>query len=39
VRLLQRPRASWSLTEEGRLFYERCTGPLLELEGAQAAVR
>src|SRR5262245_20820330 len=39
VRLLQRSTRKLSLTEEGRLFYERCTGPLRELEGAQAAVR
>jgi DNA-binding transcriptional LysR family regulator len=39
VRLLQRSTRKLSLTEEGRLFYERCTGPLLELEGAQAAVK
>jgi DNA-binding transcriptional LysR family regulator len=39
VRLLQRSTRKLSLTEEGRLFYERCTGPLLELEGAQTAVK
>jgi DNA-binding transcriptional LysR family regulator len=39
VRLLQRSTRKLNLTEEGRLFYERCTGPLLELEGAQAAVK
>src|SRR5262245_1685744 len=38
VRLLQRSTRKLSLTEEGRLFYERCTGPLRELESAQAAV-
>jgi DNA-binding transcriptional LysR family regulator len=39
VRLLQRSTRKLGLTEEGRLFYERCTGPLRELEGAQAAVK
>ena len=39
VRLLQRSTRKLSLTEEGRLFYARCTGPLLELENAQSAVR
>ena len=39
VRLLQRSTRKLSLTDEGRLFYERCTGPLQELEGAQSAVR
>src|SRR5438477_9310448 len=39
VRLLQRSTRKLSLTEEGRLFYERCTGPLRELESAQAAVK
>jgi DNA-binding transcriptional LysR family regulator len=39
VRLLQRSTRKLSLTEEGRLFYERCIGPLRELEGAQAAVK
>ena len=33
VRLLQRSTRKLSLTEEGRLFYERCAGPLRELEG------
>src|SRR5258708_14479981 len=39
VRLLHRSTRKLSLTPEGRLFYERCTGPLQELEGAQTAVR
>src|SRR5205823_8966888 len=39
VRLLQRSTRKLSLTQEGRAFYERCTGPLSELESAQAAVR
>ena len=39
VRLLQRSTRKLGLTEEGRLFYERCIGPLRELEGAQAAVK
>lgn len=39
VRLLQRSTRKLSLTDEGRLFYERCIGPLRELEGAQAAVK
>jgi LysR family transcriptional regulator, transcriptional activator for dmlA len=39
VRLLQRSTRKLSLTQEGRLFYERCTGPLQELESAQTAVR
>src|SRR5262245_2558528 len=39
VRLLQRSTRKLSLTAEGRLFYERCTGPLRELESAQAAVK
>jgi DNA-binding transcriptional LysR family regulator len=39
VRLLQRSTRKLSLTDEGRLFYERCTGPLQELEGAQSAVK
>ena len=39
VRLLQRSTRKLSLTQEGRLFYERCTGPLQELESAQSAVR
>lgn len=39
VRLLQRSTRKLRLTEEGRLFYERCTGPLQDLESAQSAVR
>ena len=39
VRLLQRSTRKLGLTQEGRLFYERCTGPLQELERAQSAVR
>jgi DNA-binding transcriptional LysR family regulator len=39
VRLLQRSTRKLKLTDEGRLFYERCTGPLQELENAQSAVR
>src|SRR5262245_32736586 len=39
VRLLQRSTRKLGLTEEGRLFYERCIGPLRELEGLQAAVK
>ena len=39
VRLLQRSTRKLSLTEEGRLFYERCSGPLHELEVAQSAVK
>ena len=39
VRLLQRSTRKLSLTEEGRLFYARCNGPLQELENAQSAVR
>jgi DNA-binding transcriptional LysR family regulator len=39
VRLLQRSTRKLSLTQEGRLFYERCTGPLKELESAQSAVK
>jgi DNA-binding transcriptional LysR family regulator len=38
VRLLQRSTRKLSLTEEGRLFYERCSAPLRELEGAQVAI-
>lgn len=38
VRLLQRSTRKLSLTEEGRLYYERCTGPLRELEIAQSAI-
>src|ERR1051325_3528403 len=39
VRLLQRSTRKLSLTEEGRLFHERCSGPLKELESAQSAAR
>src|SRR5262249_2830378 len=39
VPLLQRSTRKLSLTQEGRLFYERCTLPLQELESAQAAVK
>jgi DNA-binding transcriptional LysR family regulator len=38
VRLLQRSTRKLSLTEEGRLYYERCTGPLRDLENAQSAI-
>ncbi len=38
VRLLQRSTRKLSLTEEGRAYYERCTGPLRELENAHAAI-
>jgi DNA-binding transcriptional LysR family regulator len=38
VRLLQRSTRKLSLTEEGRVFYERCQGPLRDLESAQLAV-
>lgn len=38
VRLLQRSTRKLSLTEEGRLFFERCTGPLRDLQSAQSAV-
>src|SRR5215813_2199301 len=38
VRLLQRSTRKLALTEEGRLYYERCTGPLRELESAQSAI-
>ena len=37
VRLLQRSTRKLSLTQEGRAYYERCSGPLRELEKAQAA--
>jgi LysR family transcriptional regulator, transcriptional activator for dmlA len=37
VRLLARSTRKLALTEEGRLFYARCLGPLRELEGARAA--
>lgn len=35
VRLLQRSTRKLSLTEEGRLYYERCIGPLRDLELAE----
>jgi DNA-binding transcriptional LysR family regulator len=38
VRLLQRSTRKLSLTQEGRAYYERCTGPLRELENAQSAI-
>jgi DNA-binding transcriptional LysR family regulator len=38
VRLLQRSTRKLSLTQEGQAYYERCTGPLRELENAQSAV-
>jgi len=38
VRLLQRSTRKLSLTEEGRAYYERCIGPLRELESAESAV-
>src|SRR5436190_1195275 len=38
VRLLQRSTRKLTLTAEGRLFFERCSGPLHELESAQSAV-
>jgi DNA-binding transcriptional LysR family regulator len=39
VRLLQRSTRKLSLTQEGRAYYERCTGPLRELENAESAIR
>jgi DNA-binding transcriptional LysR family regulator len=39
VRLLQRSTRKLSLTEEGRLFHERCSGPLQALEHAHAAAK
>src|SRR2546430_15741812 len=39
VRLLARSTRKLRLTDEGRLFYERCTGPLQELESAHSAVK
>jgi len=39
VRLLQRSTRKLTLTEEGHLFYDRCAGPLRELEGARSAAR
>ena len=38
VRLLQRSTRKLSLTQEGRAYYERCTGPLRELENAESAI-
>ena len=38
VRLLQRSTRKLALTAEGRLYYERCTGPLRDLENAQSAI-
>ena len=38
VRLLQRSTRKLALTEEGRLYYERCTGPLRDLENAQSVI-
>lgn len=38
VRLLQRSTRKLSLTQEGRAYYDRCIGPLRELENAQSAV-
>ena len=38
VRLLQRSTRKLALTEEGRLYYERCSGPLSDLENAQSAI-
>ena len=38
VRLLHRSTRKLSLTEEGRACYERCIGPLRELEAAQSAI-
>lgn len=39
ARLLQRSTRRLGLTEEGRVFYERCARPLQELEAARSAVR
>jgi DNA-binding transcriptional LysR family regulator len=39
VRLLQRSTRKLSLTEDGRVFHERCIGPLQALEDAHAAVK
>src|SRR5204863_10045344 len=39
ARLLHRSTRKLRLTDEGRLFYERCMGPLKDLESAQSAVR
>jgi DNA-binding transcriptional LysR family regulator len=38
VRLLRRSTRKLSMTEEGRLYYERCVGPLRELESAESAI-
>jgi DNA-binding transcriptional LysR family regulator len=38
VRLLQRSTRKLSLTQEGRAYYERCSGPLRELELAQSVI-
>ena len=38
VRLLQRSTRKLALTEEGRLYYARCTGPLRELELAASVI-
>jgi DNA-binding transcriptional LysR family regulator len=38
VRLLQRTTRKLSLTQEGRQYYERCVGPLRDLENAQSAI-
>ena len=38
ARLLQRSTRKLSLTQEGRAYYERCTGPLRELEQAHTAI-
>jgi len=38
ARLLQRSTRRLGLTEEGRVFYERCARPLQELEAARSAV-
>jgi DNA-binding transcriptional LysR family regulator len=39
VRLLQRSTRKLSVTQEGRAYYERCNGPLRELENAESAIR
>ena len=39
IRLLQRSTRKLGVTEEGRLFYERCAGPLRDLESARSAAR
>lgn len=36
VRLLQRNTRSQTLTEEGQIYYERCTRALMELDAAEA---